>query len=153
MLNRRFGALSIAIGLAIAHSGARASEEGLPVKSPAECLASGPKATAAGCLVQNAQSRFILCSFSMNGIRLGLKPSPECALAGPGRLTEHYEATVASFSANPAAQSMTKDYYAFWLSAMGSLMPGSEREAVWRARVDKMQFELTQMGNRLKLEK
>lgn len=129
------------------------ADDGLPVKTPAECLASGPNMTPAKCLVSNAQTRFVLCGFSMGGIRYGTKPSKECELTGAGRLEEHYEATVASFAANAPAVSMTKDYYAYWLSAMGALFPGAESQAAYKMRTDRLQFELIQMGNRLRLEK
>lgn len=96
------------------------------------------------CFVDATVSALTVCSLS---IKLYNKPSTYCSAIGLFGHMDYYEGALKQFDGNAAAQSMTKDYFALWQASMDSLLTGS------RSQHDRIQYELGQKANRLKLER
>lgn len=107
------------------------------------------------CFVEQVTFRFSYCKLKVQlAINGGASDLSSCSISGDQALSDFYSAALKKFSKNKAAQSMTKDYYAFWRSSMGALIPGSEMSrSGWAVQTAKAEAELVQKGERLKLEK
>lgn len=125
----------------------------VPQERAADCIAKSHDPVA--CFVGEAAYRFLVCKLNVQlSIVGGAGDISRCSTGGDASISEFYDAALKKFAKNKAGQSMTRDYYAFWKSSMGALVPGSEMtKALWAAQTAKLEAELTQRGERLELEK
>lgn len=119
----------------------------------ADCIAKSKDAV--GCFVEQVNYRFLSCKLNVQlTIVGGAGDISNCSISGDRALADFYAAAIKKFAKNKAAQSMTKDYYAFWKSSMGALVPSGEMtRGGWAAQTAKLEADLTQKGERLQLEK
>jgi hypothetical protein len=125
-----------------------------PPERASDCI--GKSGNAVECFVEQTTFRFLYCKLTVEAVIAGLSKDPmaACAHSGDRSLQDFYAAAMKRFANNEAAQQMTKDYYAFWIAAMGALLPGGViSRSAWREQASKFEAELTQKGERLKLER
>jgi hypothetical protein len=127
--------------------------EDKPPERAADCIAKSHDAV--GCFVEQATFRFMLCKVNVQlADAVGNAAPLSCSTAGDHDLSDFYAAALKKFAKNKPAQSMTKDYYALWRSSMSALVPGGDMpRIIWKSQAAKLEAELTQKGERLKLER
>lgn len=135
---------------------AAAEEASAPVPLPeraADCIAKSGNAIE--CFVEQASFRFLYCKVTVQAAAAGIAKdvATACSHNGKYALTDFYGAALKRLAKNKAAQSMVKDYYAFWRSAMSALVPSGETSRlVWGAQAAQLEAELDRRGERLQLE-
>ena len=139
--------LAFAPGLCLAEGESTAPDRAV------DCIAQSHDAV--GCFVEQATYRFLMCKLKVQlAINGGPSDLSSCSTGGDRAISDFYATALKKFSKNKTAQSMTKDYYAFWKSSMGALIPGSEMSRMgWSMQAAKLEADLTQKGERLELEK
>lgn len=111
------------------------------------------------------QSKQDFCNFlvgmiilrSENNLKLenGKKPQTplECANEAKETIKEDYKKAIEFTKRNEKVSSMVKDYYAFWITSMDSIVPEhDELKFRYKERIAQDNKKLLEMSNRIKLE-
>jgi hypothetical protein len=122
-----------------------------------ECISAEPEPHPVSKMMALSRLTFIECSLTMQ-IELiqvqsdaPLSKYTKCVSSSKAKVKEAFQS--ARRQVNGRSLEMTKDFYAFWLSAIEGLVPGSgEVKFAYNNRVRSMEAELSQRQKRIEVE-
>ncbi len=113
---------------------------------------------AVDCFARSASAAYAMCALVtelaiLEGAK-GFERYDRCAGEAKRHVAVPYDQARVQISANKEAAALLKDAYAYWLTAMGDLMPHYEEVKLnYRRRLAQQRETLEHKLNRLKLEK
>ncbi len=89
----------------------------------------------------------------MMGANQALQEAVDCTKQAKTEMAPYYAPVKAKFLKNPQALSLANDFYALWQASMDDLLPRTaENQTRYNVRLEAMNAELRQKGQRLNLE-
>lgn len=140
-------ATALFIVISIIGNAASASSD---AKNPTTTFSDSAQESMLVCKLQYRAYAFLV---SMGGGEDKADPSDECISSSKISIRPEFKAALSQQAKNKSAQSLLKDYYAAWLSAMDGIKPSSgEREIMYSNRQAETERRLAELWNRFEIE-